>query len=253
MPSETFGKLFEMFLALISIQTLGTYLGQALGPTLGGGFSGLIGGFVSSTAITVEVARNSRQRADDAGLRVEFVRFLTANLAMLSAAFFVTLLGTEVWSTHVWILYAAPIALNAWTIYRETRLSLAAPDGHPSVSTNLSANLKLAFLLAVFSTSFFYVRKWFGGASLVGITFVTSFFEVHAVTIANATLAGSGAVTTREFANLVVLSIAASILSKLFIVASAGSARFVKLVGRWLGKLFAASALGWIAFAIASS
>jgi len=37
-PSPHLRKLFEMFLALVSIQTAGAYLSQTLGPTLGGGW-----------------------------------------------------------------------------------------------------------------------------------------------------------------------------------------------------------------------
>jgi uncharacterized membrane protein (DUF4010 family) len=140
------------------------------------------------------------------------------------------------------------MAFSAWSVYRETRHALASPSSQPDASVGLSANLKLATFLAILSVGFFYIRKWFGERSLFVVTFLSSLFEVHAVTIANVGLAGNHGISVRMLADLIAVSLAASFVSKLFIVASTGSAAFVRLVGRWLVKLIAASAVAWIAF-----
>lgn len=240
-------KLFEMFLALVSIQLLSARMTERLGPTVGAGLTAFAGGLISSTAMTAEIAKRSKERAAAACL----FEYLGSVVAMLIEAFALVCVGIGSLRDRTGLLFAFPIAVGTLGAVLGSRTANGKDPGSGARAVGSGSTLRLASFLVILTAFAFYGTRMLGNASVYAVTFVASLFEVHAVTIANAALRDARSISERQLGDLVALSTAASLTSKLFIVASLGSRAFFRQALRWTLGALLSIAIAWAVLRVA--
>jgi uncharacterized membrane protein (DUF4010 family) len=202
------------------------YVARAIvGDRYGYVVTGLLGGLVSSTNVTLTYARLSRSRSDDslplaggvvAACSVLFVRVAVA-VAVLEGRLLPTLLP----------LLVAPLAVGAlasWGLVRRTVPGGPMPPA-PGNPLELVAALQIAaaFQLVLFVLD--VVTRWFGTGGLLGLALLLGLTDVDALTASTTARVGAGLDPA-----LAAMAIGAGILSntiaKLGIAGIIGRGRF---------------------------
>jgi uncharacterized membrane protein (DUF4010 family) len=204
--------------------------------------TGLIGGLVSSTSVTLTFARLSKRETRLGGplalgaiaaSSVMFVRMMLA-LSILHSALAAAVLPYLV----------APLAVSAVAVaigFRRVGPE-AESGGEPKNPLQLRAALEMAALFQVVLVLVHLVRERFGAGGLLVSGFVLGLADVDALTVSMAKTAASGAPVT-EAAPAVVLGAIANTLLKLGIAAIVGAPAFRwRVVVALLGMAVAAGA-----------
>lgn len=240
-------KAAYMVFALAFIQALGAAMIRFLGNRKGAILTGFFGGLVSSTAVTVSLARTSAEAPqEDRGK--ETLTYLAATLAMLFEGVVLLLLGTTEIHVPLLLIPAGPILLTmALIVLLMRKLPHRAVEAEP-VEIEVLPVIKLAaFIIAILAVSKL-LQNVFGRNGLLVLTFLVSLFEIHGSFIANIQMHDSGAFSVKFLGGLITLSIAASYLSKLFLIRTIGRADLSRVVVKYTGLLFVALAASFAVF-----
>ncbi len=237
----------SMIFVLAFIQILGSMAIQLLGFRIGAILTGFLGGLVSSTATTATLARNSMLLPNkDASL--ENLTFLCATLAMLLEALAITVFGTQNFHLHLLIIFFGPILITLLMIIFQARTAELRPFSLENTQINIFPIVKLsAFVIGIITLSKI-LQNIFGQSGLIGLTFIASLFEIHGSIIANTQLHDTGGITVSFLGGLLSLSITASYISKLFLVATLGSPSLKTRVTQSTLFLFLSLTLSWLIF-----
>lgn len=243
-------KITLLVLVLVTIQTLGGVLSQALGSRAGSFLSGFVGGVFSSTAVTAQVARQSHKLSDDEN-RVATLSFLGSILAQMLLAFALTIVGaTENTSSiySIFLLFGFPLLGTViLTVFRSRKVKM---KGHiPNHRDPLSDLLEIAklsvFIICVIAVSKL-LQNQFGDSGLSTLTFLVSLFEVHGSIIANMQLNESGAIDHATLRSLISIGLFSSLISKLALGLFLGNSFFRQRIAIWSVFLSAWVLAGWI-------
>ncbi len=90
------------------------------------------------------------------------------------------------------------------------------------------------------------MQNIFGQSGLLILTFLVSLFEIHGSVIANVQLHDSGAINVGFLRGLLVISVAASYLSKLFLLYTLGSRPLRAQAAKGTGLLFLSLIASWL-------
>jgi uncharacterized membrane protein (DUF4010 family) len=207
----------------VATRLLGTHKGTAL--------TGLTGGLVSSTAVTLAFARQSRdQGAAAAGPLaggillawcVMFVRVLVAVLVVNSR-----LLADLLWPMAAMGLIAAGAA--GWQLWRglDRQGKASAPAAHEVPLSNpfsLTAAAKVAAFFALVLLIVKLVQVQLPGTGVYAVAALAGLTDVDAITLSMAELAGNGDATIAV--NAIVIAVLANTLVKCGMVLVLGAAR----------------------------
>lgn len=223
-------KFFQLIGALLLIQVLGVFSVRFLGRRHGLLLTGFLGGIVSSTALTVSLAR--RHVSSSQKIPAEILPFLGATLAMLCEAFLLVYLGTEQFRWELSLLFLGPILFTVTAIgfllKRHLSFNLFVENER---QVDFFGTMKLVvFIMGILAVSKI-VQNFAGQSGLQVLTFVVSLFEIHGSVISNTQLYEAKDVSLWSLGLLLAISIAASYVSKIFLVFTFGSAPFKKYVG----------------------
>lgn len=236
-----------MIFALAFIQTLGLLMIQVLGSRLGAILTGFAGGLISSTATTASLARNSIQSLKS-DVATENLTFLCATLAMLLEALAITVFGTEDVHSVLLVILLGPILATVIMIIFQSQISTNQSPPLENTRLDILPILKLsAFIIGILTFSKI-LQNIFGQSGLLALTFIMSLFEIHGSVIANVQLHDTGAITVQQLGGLLVISVAASYLSKLFLVFTLGSAVLKTTVAKSTAVLFFSLFSSWVIF-----
>lgn len=228
-------KIITLILALSILQVAGAGLMRFLGRRSSALLTGLLGGFVSSTATTAGLAKKSRE-LDEPETRIAALTFLSATLAMLAEALLLVLVGSRSPAPQLYLIFAAPILLTlglALRGYRKAESPKPSVPEPPSPPLKLGPILKLtAFIVAILGLSKI-LQQLLGESGLMLLTFAVSLFEIHGSVIANIQLHEYAAIQTHLLLVLLTLSVLASYVSKIFLVYSLGNRWLKHVVLRW--------------------
>ncbi|MCX6608775.1 MAG: DUF4010 domain-containing protein [Acidobacteria bacterium] len=189
LPEGPFGpwggvKPRELWIVVLLISGL-NFLGYAaramVGPGKGAVLSGLLGGLVSSTNVTLSLARTNQTAAGALGVitacTVMYVRVGVAT-AILNP--------TLAWAVLPYV--AVPAAVGAgfagWGLYRDKAAGGTAETGENPLQ--VGAALQMAGLFQAVLFGLRWAREWWGGAGLVVSGAVLGLTDVDALTIAMA-------------------------------------------------------------------
>lgn len=235
-----------MLVLLFSGLSFAGFIAQRLAGAAGYPLTGLLGGLVSSTAVTLTFARSSRAHPAQApplatgavaASTILFLRVAVA-VAVLDAALVPTL-AEYLWPPFV----AGLVALGlAW---RQMDGPRAAP---PELRNPLQfrAALEMAALFQVVLFAVHFARSWLGEGGVMAGGFVLGLTDVDALTLAT-----TRSVTTGASADLacraILMGVIANCLMKGGIAIVVGERRFA---WQTAGSLFAMAAAGALALAL---
>jgi uncharacterized membrane protein (DUF4010 family) len=237
-------ELWTLVLLFSGVSFAGYLALRLVGPGRGHGLAGLLGGLISSTAVTVAFARESRDRPDQGpGLGLGVVAASTVLFLRVTAlaAFLNPAVGLRVVP-----YFATPLAVGvlATGLLGRRGVSRAAEAKMPDNPLRLAAaaQMAVAFQLVL------YVMHWVGGrfgspglfasAALLGLT------DVDALTYSLTRLAFDSAQTA---ARALAIGTVANTLLKVVVALALGRGVFRPIVGTALAALATATALALVA------
>jgi len=249
-PWELFSlkKIAFLILALTVIQLLAELLRLLLGARAGTVASGLLGGFISSTALTASLARKSRINSPSDNY-YHVLTYACGTLAMLLEAMILVLVGSKNFDPKILVIFATPLLLTLSFIVFQLRKNHIQSVLEPTKSTDqFIQTLQLTvFILLILSASKI-LQTIFGDNGLLVLTFLVSLFEIHGSIIANVQMQDIGVIQLNFLGHLLAISLAASYISKLAIVLFWGSSRFKKSLLTGTTAMLAAVLLSWFSF-----
>ncbi len=242
--------LWTVVLLFSGISFAGYLARRAVGPTRGYGLTGLLGGVVSSTAVTLGFAHQSRQ---DRGLGPA----LASGVAGASTVVLVRVLVISVllnpalaWAS---VPYLAPaLAVGAGFVAFALTRRPSHPADEPALADGRSplglwSAIKMALGLQIVLLAMPFVWDVWGTRGVLGSAVVVGITDMDALTLSMARLGDTPAVVALA-AQAIAVGALASMLFKLVLSLVLGSSVFRRRVAIGLTALAAASAFGlWIA------
>jgi len=218
-------------LAYVSSQVVGAERGIAL--------TGVLGGFVSSTATTVSMA----ERATESPSLYRICAFSTvvASTVMFPRALVEVAIVNPALLPHVLVPFAAMTvtgAIAAGVVYwRSTRVETVDADvTNPfRLRTALFFGVVFAAVLVVSESA----NSWFGASGVYATAFVSGLADVDAITLTLSTLAADGAITPTVATTGIVIGAVSNTLVKVGLVWVLGTRRLGRLVTVVLGVVLA--------------
>lgn len=240
-------KIIYMISALAFIQAMGFLMIQILGARTGAILTGFIGGLISSTATTAALAKASKH-ASKKDAATENLTFLCATLAMLLEALAITIFGTTDVHAPLLVIFLGPGLVTVLMIFLQSRVTANHSPAMENTGLEILPILKLsAFVICILTLSKI-LQKFFGQSGLLALTFIVSLFEIHGSVIANVQLHDTGAVTVQLLGGLLAISVAASYISKLFLISTLGSAALKATAIKSTAFLFLSLLSSWALF-----
>ena len=214
-----------MLVLLFSGMSFAGFVASRIGGGRGYAITGLLGGLVSSTSVTLSFARLSATRPERAAA-------LAAGAIAASTVLFVRVtLATSVLNAAlvpILLRYiAAPFVVALITLVLLSR-SFATTDDAPSTMQNpleLRSAIAMAALFQVVMVAVFYMRAWVGDQGLLATGFVLGVTDVDALTVSMARSAVAG-ISLDMAARAIAVGILANTLMKAAIAASLGRGPF---------------------------
>ncbi len=206
-------------------------LGQFLGPEQSIALTGIIGGFVSSTATTVSMAEKTAQ--NETLYHVCAFAVVTASIVMFPRALI------EVAVVNPNLLSSATIPLGVMTVvgivaagvlYWRTTSDETVEPGELKNPFRLRPALVFGVVFAVVLLISEYAHEWLGTSGVYATAFLSGLADVDAMTITLSTLAAEGTISTRVATTGIVIAAIANTMVKAALAWLLGSYRLGRLV-----------------------
>ncbi len=259
MPIGPFGPLggvypqalWVLVLVFSGLNFVGFVARRAVGVTRGYAYAGLAGGLVSSTAVTLNFARQSRVEPEAGlGLAAGVVGACTLLLLRVVGVTFV-LNPSAGWALApmVVIPLAAGIGLTAWAFRPGTPAvhpvsTLVAPEESP---LRLGSAIRLALLFQGALMALHFVQGRFGEPGVFPLAALLGLTDMDALTVSMARL-GTDADTVQLAARAILVGLLSNTVLKFFVAVGLGTAQFRRLAGAGLAYLGAATLLSLVLF-----
>jgi uncharacterized membrane protein (DUF4010 family) len=239
-------RLWGIVLLFAGISFGGYVALRLAGPGRGLGLAGLLGGVVSSTAVTLNFARESRTRP--AGAEALAVGALAASAVMpLRVGALSAILNLDV-ARALWPALAAPLLLGVTVVVRGLRRGAAESKAEPELPANplrLGAAIQMTLAFAIVLLVLGAVRERFGSEGLFGGAVVLGLTDLDALTYSMNRLATDGT-PAGVAARALVVGMTANSLFKGSVALIFGAPRFRLLCGAGLALYAALFALGFL-------
>lgn len=225
-------RIWLLVVLITAIGWVGYAATRAVGARRGLMITGLAGGFVSATATTGVMA--SKVRQEMATLRSGLAATVLASVSTLvQLALFTAAVAPDVTRGLALSLVlggAVLLAEAAW-LARTPRggaashvdVAPADPEGRPFA---LVPALLLAGVITLVLPLAAWLEDWYGAAGSLVATAAGSLADVHGASVAMATLAGNGQVSTGVAVAAIAVGLATNTFSKIVVAAVAGGVRF---------------------------
>jgi uncharacterized membrane protein (DUF4010 family) len=241
-------KLWALVLIFAGISFAGYVALRVAGPERGLALAGLLGGIVSSTATTLNFARDSRRREE---LTSALALGVLAASAVLPAR--VGVLSAVVHAPVARALLpallpalAVGVALMGWVWWRRTTgrgLNAEAPPG-PENPLRLRSAIQMTVLFQVVLWIMAAVEGRFGERGLLGSAALLGLTDLDALTYSACRLAAEGGDVTSA-ARALQVGMVSNTLFKAALAVALGSGRFGRLAAAGFVLYLAAFGLGW--------
>jgi uncharacterized membrane protein (DUF4010 family) len=255
LPNETYGpapidvinpyKIWLMVVLIAGLNFVGYVLVKVLGNEHGIGLTGVLGGLVSSTAVTLSFAQRSRQEPKQApafvlaiviAWTIMFVRVvvMTAVVARTLAASLAIALGAMT-------LAGLGASLVLW------QRSRSRPTGTVTTGANpfeLGEAIKFGLLFGVVTVAAKAAQVYFGEAGLYLAGAVAGLTDVDAIALSMANLAVANPESTAMAARTIVIAVVSNTLAKTAMAAALGVPSLRRTLLPTAGLLLVAAAIG---------
>lgn len=261
LPNRGFGpwhavnpyEVWWMVVLVALVSYVGYFAIKILGEKRGMLVTGLCGGLVSSTAVTLNFARYSRDERAVPSL-------LTAGIAAAAAMMFPRMLVViSAISIHLALTLAAPLigasvwmfAAAAWFAWRAGAQSASEAVGRSGLSNPLELKTALGFGLFLAFVMFVShgARSWMGSQGLYAVAALAGLADVDAISLSSAAMLSQGQVTTSVAAGATLIAAAVNTLVKPTIVVTIGSLRTGWRVALAVSAAFVGGGIGLWLFA----
>ena len=211
-------------------------LGSVLGPERGIALTGVVGGFVSSTATTVSMAGKTAQ--NETLYRICAFAVVTASIVMFPRA----LVEVSVVNPALLPAVALPLgvmtgvgAVSAVLLYWRTATEETIEADELKNPFRLRPALVFGAVFAVVLLVSEYANQWFGASGVYATAFFSGLADVDAMTITLSRLAAQGTVSTEVATTGIVIAAIANTLVKAGLALFLGTYRLGRLVSIVLG------------------
>lgn len=207
-------KFGLLILTLATLEFSSYALVKLIGERRGSLLVGFLGGLVSSTAVTVSAARQAK--ATPGSWRTALASTLAAKLAALSELLLIVGLVSPSLLLGVLPAVLAGLCVGALAVALIARgrhggepapLKLRSPLDWKGV-------LRLSLILAAILGAISATRAWLGDQGTRALSFLTGLFELHGVSLANATLFAQEALEHEVARDGILLAVLASLVAK---------------------------------------
>jgi len=211
-------------------------LGQTLGPERGIALTGIVGGFVSSTATTVSMAEKTTQNATL--YHVCAFAVVTASIVMFPRALI------EIAVVNPDLLPSVAFPLGAMTgvgvaaagvLYWRTASDETVEPEELKNPLRLQPALLFGAIFAAVLLVSEYANEWFGASGVYATAFFSGLADVDAMTITLSQLAAEGTVSTQVATTGIVIAAIANTSVKAALAWVLGTTKLGKLVSIVLG------------------
>lgn len=231
-------QILWVLMAFIGIQVFGMWLRWILGRRVGALLTGFLAGFVSSTALTLSLARKSQSSEGQAKAGEKVSALLAAQVAVIVEAVLLTsALSADFlrWLIPLFLPCAvAALALIGLIWQRGLRHQLGPLQFKP---IDYLGAVQMSLLISALLFVSQFLLQLYGEKSLVWAHFGLALFEVHGAFISSAQLYLAQQIPVEWAILLLTISLSASFVSKFFIVLFLGSRVFFKGMALALGIL----------------
>jgi uncharacterized membrane protein (DUF4010 family) len=240
-------QLWALVLFFSGLSFLGYVARRLAGPHRGYLVTGLLGGVVSSTNVTLTFARASRAEPERAP---ELAFGAVAANAVLYPRVIVAVAVLNAQLVAPLAMYLAAPAAIAWAVTAWgafARAHTRTSDHFPENPLQLRAALQMVVLFQAVMMAVHTARTWFGQAGLLGSAAVLGLTDVDALTVSMAR--GNGLEMAPEQAALAVaVGVLSNTILKLGVAVAVGSGRFRLLAALTLAAMatVAAASIAWL-------
>jgi len=236
-----------MLVLLFSGMSFVGFIAQRLSGAAGYPITGLIGGLVSSTSVTLNFARLSKtHQQQEAPLATGAVAASTVLFVRVAAA--VAILDATLLPVLARYL-AAPFVVGLIAValaWRSLRDDHADGDGVTN-PLQLRNAIELALLFQAVLYAVYYIRQWTGAAGLMATGFVLGLTDVDALTLSMTRNVATG-VSIDMACRAILTGIVANSLMKAGMAVAIGTRRFAWQVGAALAVMAGAGAAALVLF-----
>jgi uncharacterized membrane protein (DUF4010 family) len=237
-------KMWWLVILISGLSLVGYVATRLLGAGRGVPLTGLFGGLVSSTAVTLTFARRSRDEGGGAGAAdafaagillawaVMFARVVVA-VAVVSPAILPPLLVPMV-TLAVLTTAAAAFCYRLSSAPRPAREDVALRNPF-----SLSSAIRFALLFAVVLLVVKLVQTYFPGSGLYAVSALAGLTDVDAITLSVASSARDGSVAPHMAVTAIVIAALTNTIVKAGFVLSIGSPALKRRTGSVVGLLLA--------------
>ena len=241
--------MWWLVILISGLSLVGYVATRVLGAGRGIPLTGLFGGLVSSTAVTLSLARRSREQASDKA----FAGALTAGILLAWTVMFARV-AIEVAAVHHSLLPtlalplatpAAIAAIAALLAYRRAGKKRGDAAGEVPLRNpfSLMAAIRFALLFAVVLLAVKIVETHAPGRSVYAVAAIAGLTDVDAITLSMATSARDGTLAADVAANAIVIAALTNSLVKLGLVLAAGAPALVSRLAIATAAIFAGTAV----------
>ncbi|MCB9378700.1 MAG: MgtC/SapB family protein [Holophagales bacterium] len=242
-------KLWALVLVFAGLSFVGYVALRIAGPRRGLGLAGLLGGMVSSTAVTLNFARDARR---DPALAAPLALGVLAASSILPLR--VLVLSAVIHAPVALALALAVVpaiavggAVVVWMLLRERKAEerdaeTPRPPGNP---LRLGAAMQMTAVFAIVLYLLALVQERFGEAGVLGGSALLGLTDLDALTYSAGRLASAGGAPEAS-ARALIVGMLANTLFKAAIAATVGPARFRRVVLGGFAIYLVAIAAGWL-------
>lgn len=230
--------------ALIAVIEFCGYIAERLaGAKVGLLATGLLGGFASSTAVFLNLSKKAKAQPEKLQVIVgacllAIVSPLLLFMAIIAATSS-SLLSSVSGPTTAAVICASVLGV---AIGRRGHIATNGLEERRN-PLDLRGVIRLGALLSVLLAASLLAQRIFGEAGINAVSFLGGLFELHGVTLADATLHATGALNSEATTQALFLAVGASFLSKITICWVLSPGRFALIMTGLLLVIFGAGGL----------
>ncbi len=241
-------KFGYIILTLATLEFSSYVLTKIVGERRGALVAGFLGGMVSSTAVLISSARQSTKIPET--WQTQLCAALMAKLAALAEVFLIVgLISHSLFLRIMW-----PIGVGIF-IGGLSLIVLARKKYRRNAGMNLKSPLdwkgvfRLSFMLGAILAMISLAKSILGDQGTFIASFITGFFELHGVSLANATMQSQNYLTLNAASVSILLAVVASLVAKIFISWVINREVFSQiLTGVFASMITGIALVAWITF-----
>ncbi len=221
---HSFGLLV---LILASFEFISYLLFKVFGQRKGPLIIGLLGGLVSSTAVTLSAAQNAKKNPSLAKNQV--VITLVAQLASLVELLLIVFMMAPALITQIGFSVVGAVVtglISIFIIYRKkSDLNMEFKISSP---LDWKGTFRLAILFALILLAISLVKHFWGKTGGMVISFITALFELHGVSLAHTMMFNKNQMSLAEASSNLIFAVVAGLFAKVVIAWIIDRSQFAK-------------------------